>query len=112
MLADIIDKVNDAFGGELTDQDQLVYVNNVIKGELFESATLQKQAANNTKEQFANSPDLAHELMQALMGALYAHNAMSTQALNSERVRAGLKGILLDHAGLYEGLRGEGWAMP
>ena len=107
-LAEIIEKVNDLFEGELTDQDKLVYVNNVIKGKLLESATLQKQAANNTKEQFASSPDLAHELMQAIMGALDAHNAMSTQALNSERVRAGLKGILLDHAGLYEGLRGEG----
>ena len=50
--------------------------------------------------------------MQAIMGALDAHNAMSTQALNSERVRAGLKGILLDHAGLYEGLRGEGGVRP
>jgi type I restriction enzyme R subunit len=38
--------------------------------------------------------------MQAIMGALDAHNAMSTQALNSERVRAGLKTILLDNAGL------------
>jgi type I restriction enzyme R subunit len=111
-LAEIIEKVNDLFEGELTDQDKLVYVNNVIKGKLLESATLQKQAANNTKEQFANSPDLAHELMQAIMGALDAHNAMSTQALNSERVRAGLKTILLDNAGLYEGLRGEGGPRP
>jgi type I restriction enzyme R subunit len=107
-LAEIIERVNDLFEGELTDQDKLVYVNNVIKGKLLESETLQKQAANNTKEQFANSPDLARELTLAIMGALDAHNSMSTQALNSERVRAGLKGILLDHAGLYEGLRGEG----
>lgn len=55
-------------------------------------------------EEFANSPDLASELMQATMDA---RTAMSTQALNSERARAGPKGILMDHAGLYEGLRGE-----
>lgn len=38
-------------------------------------------------------------------GALDAHTSMSTQALNSEVVRRGLKDILLDHAGLYEALR-------
>lgn len=65
------------------------------------------QAANNTKEQFANSPDLQGEIMNAVMGALDAHTAMSTQGLNSERVRWGLKDILLDNAGLYESLRGE-----
>ena len=42
----------------VTDQDKLVYVNNVIKGKLLESETLRQQATNNTKEQFANSPDL------------------------------------------------------
>ncbi len=106
-LAEIIARINDLFEGELTDQDKLVYVNNVIKGKLLESETLQQQAANNTKEQFAASPDLNAELLNAIMSALDAHTAMSKQALNSERVRSGLKAILLDHAGLYETLRGE-----
>jgi hypothetical protein len=35
-----------------------------------------------------------------------AHTLMSTQALNSESVRRGLKDILLNHTGLYEDLRG------
>jgi type I restriction enzyme R subunit len=106
-LAEIIEKVNDLFEGELTDQDKLVYVNNVIKGKLMESERLQKQAASNSKEQFGNSPDLDRELDNAIIDAMEAHNAMSTQALNSTKVRAALKRILLDHAGLYEGLRGE-----
>ena len=105
MLAEIIEKVNDLFTGELSDQDKLVYVNNVIKGKLLENPTLQQQAANNTKEQFANSPDLASALTHAIMGALDAHTAMSTQALNSAAIQRGLKDILLNHAGLYEGLR-------
>ena len=104
-LNDIIEKVNDLFEGALTDQDKLVYVNNVIKGKLLESAKLQQQATNNTKEQFANSPDLKTELLNAIMGALDAHTLMSTQALNSETVQGGLKNILLNHAGLYETLR-------
>jgi len=39
------------------------------------------------------------------MGALDAHNAMSTQALNSSSVQSGMKDILLNHAGLWETLR-------
>ena len=101
----IIEKVNGLFDGELTDQDKLVYVNNVIKGKLLESETLRQQATNNTKEQFANSPDLKTELLNAIMGALDAHTSMSTQALNSVVIQGGLKNILLSHAHLYEALR-------
>jgi len=104
-LSEIIQKVNELFEGDLTDQDKLVYVNNVIKGKLLESETLKQQAVNNTKEQFANSPDLKTELMNAIIGALEAHTAMSTQALGSEAVRNGLKDVLLGPAQLYETLR-------
>ena len=105
LLNEIIQKVNDLFEGELTDQDKLVCVNSVIKGKLLESETLKQQAANNTKEQFANSPDLRTELMNAIIGALEAHTSMSTQALGSEDVRTGLKDVLLGPAKLYEILR-------
>ena len=105
LLYEIIAKLNDLFDGELTEQDKLVYVNQVIKGKLLESEKLQQQAANNSKSQFANSPDLKTELMNAIMGALDAHTAMSTQALNSTTVQNGMKDILLNHAGLWEMLR-------
>ena len=105
-LAEIIEKVNDLFTGELSDDDKLVYVNSVIKGKLLESKTLHQQAANNSKEQFRNSPDLDHAVTQAIMGAYDAHQAMSTQALNSAAVQKTIKDILLNFAGLYEGLRG------
>jgi len=65
-------------------------------GKLLESETLKQQATNNTKEQFANSPDLQSELMNAITGALEAHTAMSTQALGSETVRSGIKDVLLN----------------
>ena len=81
-------------------------VSSVIKGKLLESETLRKQAANNTKEQFANSPDLMKELLEAIMGALDAHTSMSTQALKSAEIQRGMKDILLNHARLYESLRG------
>jgi type I restriction enzyme R subunit len=104
-LTEIIQKVNGLFEGELTDDDQLVYVNGVLKGKLLENETLMMQAASNSKEQFANSPDLKDALMHAIMDALDAHTTMSTQALGSERVRDGLKDILLGPAQLYEALR-------
>jgi len=104
-LREIIEKVNELFEGELTDQDKLVYVNNVIKGKLLESDILKQQAQNNTKEQFANSPDLKNEIMNAIIGAFEAHTAMSTQALESETVRDGLRDVLLGPAQLYESLR-------
>ncbi|MEZ4297505.1 MAG: hypothetical protein R3B70_21265 [Polyangiaceae bacterium] len=104
-LDEIIERVNSLFDGELTDQDKLVYVNDVIKGKLLESDTLVQQAANNTKEQFASSPDLQKGILDAVMTALDAHTLMSTQALNSDDVRQGIKDILLNHARLWEALR-------
>jgi type I restriction enzyme, R subunit len=53
----------------------------VIKGKLMESEKLAEQAANNTTEQFLNSPDLANEIMSGEMNALPAHTEMSKQAL-------------------------------
>lgn len=106
-LREIIEKLNGLFGSETTEQDQLVYVNHVIKGKLLESETLRQQAASNSKEQFANSPDLQHEILNAIMGALDAHTTMSTQALNSEAVQRGIREILLNNAGLWETLRSQ-----
>jgi len=104
-LAEIIQKVNGLFDGQLTDDDQLVYVNGVLKGKLLENETLVQQAGSNSKEQFANSPDLKDALLHAIMDALDAHNSMSSQALGSEHVRDGLKDVLLGPAQLYEALR-------
>jgi len=72
---------------------------------LLENDTLVQQAMSNSKEQFANSPDFKDTLMHAIMDAFDAHTTMSTQALGSERVRDGLKDILLGPAQLYEALR-------
>ena len=104
-LAELIDKVNSLFDGELSDTDKLVYVNNVILGKMLESETLIQQAANNTKEQFASSPDLPKVQQNAIISALDAHTAMSAQALNSPTLQAAMLDILLNHAGLWEALR-------
>ncbi|WP_230370335.1 hypothetical protein [Paludibacterium denitrificans] len=104
--------MNGLFEGELTDDDQLVYVNGVLKGKLLENTTLIQQAANNSKEQFANSPDLKDALLNAIMDAFEAHTSMSTRALGSERIRDGLKDTLLGPAQLYEALRAKAGNQP
>lgn len=106
LLSEVIARVNDIFGGDTTEGDKLVYVNNVLKGKLLESETLRQQAATNTKEQFASSPDLIQELQNAIMDALSANTSLSKQALESEKVMLGLKDVLLGPVRLYEALRG------
>jgi type I restriction enzyme R subunit len=105
LISAIIEKLNDLFGKETTDQDQLVYVNGVILGKLLESQTLRKQAVNNSKEQFSGSPDLIKELDNAIIEALDAHNDMSAKALNSSEIKKGMLRILLEYSGLWEKLR-------
>jgi type I restriction enzyme R subunit len=107
-LAEIIAKLNELFNGELGDNDKIPYVCSVIRGKLLESSTLSQQAAANSKKQFSNSPDLNKALLDAIIGALDAHQLMSTQALNSEEVREGILDILLNHTHLYEDLRDRG----
>lgn len=95
-----IDRVNDLFESELSEQVKLVYVNNVLLGRLLKSEKLQQQVCGNSREHFAASPDLNRELVNAIIVALDAHTAMSTQALNNPTIQDGLKAILLNYAGL------------
>jgi type I restriction enzyme, R subunit len=88
----------------------LVYVNNVIKGKLMESDLLQQQAAKNSKSQFANSPDLDKELMNAITDAVSTHSTMSKQALDPVKVRQGLNAILAAACGLVGGVAGSATA--
>lgn len=91
----IIQRVNEIFVGHISDNDKLVYVNDVIMGKLMDCELRIEQAANNTKEQFANSPDLDRLILDAIMDAMASFTSMSTQALESARIRAELKDILL-----------------
>ncbi len=52
-----------------------------------------------------DSPTRSSELLKASIDAYTVHTTMSKQALDSEKVREGLKNILLGPAELYEALR-------
>jgi type I restriction enzyme R subunit len=109
LLSEIIERVNELFSGDLTDQDRIAFVTHV-RDRLLESPTLQAQATSNSKAQFSASPDLREAITAAVIEALDSYTTMSSQALNSEATQVGLKNVLLDLAGLYEGLRERGAA--
>lgn len=104
-LNEIISRVNELFEGDMTDQDKLIYVNDVLVGKLLENKVLIQQSQQNTREQFGASPDLDKALSDAIIDVLDAHNAMSSQAINSEEVMLGLKKIILENTDLYDQLR-------
>lgn len=106
LLAEILERVNQLFDGELTDDDKVGYIN-TIKTKLTESDILVDQAASNSKEQFANSVDLTKGIEAAIISALEAHTSMSKQALKEELTRLRIKDILLGPAKLYETLKGK-----
>jgi len=103
-LNEIIEKVNELFGGDTTDGDQLSWFK-ALDAKVQESEVLKKQAANNTKEQFATSPDYDLAVKDAYIETLDAHTKLSTEALNSDKVHQALKSLLLGAGGLYESLR-------
>ncbi len=103
-LTEIIAKLNDLFGGDTTDGDQVSF-STTLANKMLESETLQTQAASNSKEQFANSPDLKRELVNAIIASLDAHTDLSTKALSSELIQQGLLNILIGPAGLYDALK-------
>jgi type I restriction enzyme R subunit len=107
-LDEIIERVNGLFGGQLSENDKLVYVNGTLMGKLLESDTLVQQAMSNTKAQFDNSPDLMDAVTHAAMDADEAYQEMTRQVLNSPSVKRELLSILLGPGQLWETLRAKG----
>ena len=80
--------MNELFEGEVTDGDQLSFVNH-LKEKLLESDELLTQAENNSAAQFANSPTLSKETLDAIIdaGAAYSNHDQA-----GARFRAGPRG--------------------
>jgi len=104
LLDAIIEQLNTLLGSDTTDGDQLSFAR-TLEEKTLESNVLQKQAANNSKEQFANSPDLKRELVNAVIDSMDVQSELSTRALNSTQIQEGLLSVLLNHLNLYEKLR-------
>ncbi len=103
LMSEIIAKLNEVFAVDCTDQDMLNYAR-TVRDKMLESKTLQQQAANNTEEQFASSPDLRSEITNAAIETYDIHTALSSQLLNSDIAQTAFMSALLK-LGLYEALR-------
>jgi len=110
-LEEIIEKVNELFGAETTDGDKLSWLNSQ-REKLLESDVLTQQAANNSKEQFASSPDLTRIFVDTLIDTHSAQSNLSLQALNSEQIQRELLHLLLGPVRLYEALRDRAGISP
>jgi type I restriction enzyme R subunit len=103
-LTEIIAKLNELFTSDVSDGDQLSFAQ-TIHAKLGESQKLQEQAENNSEEQFRASPDLMSSYLEAVMDSMDAHNRMSAQVLNDDRVKFGLLHMIMHQMGLYDSLR-------
>lgn len=91
-LAEIVEKMNDLFSGNLSEADLVGYVT-TIKGKLLENETLAEQAANNTEQQFAMG-DFKDILTDIVIEGQDAHNNIADQLLKDDRIFAAMQGVL------------------
>ena len=101
-LAEIVERMNDLFAGDLSEADMVGYVTS-IQGKLLESPALAEQAAHNTEEQFALG-DFKAILTDIILDGQEGHNRIADQMLKDERTFTQMQGML---AGLvYKAFRG------
>lgn len=91
-LAEIVEKMNDLFSGNLSEADMVGYVT-TIKGKLLESETLKEQAASNSEQQFAMG-DFKDILTDIVIDGQEAHNNIAAQLLKDERIFTAMQGML------------------
>ena len=104
-LEDVIAQINDLFSGDHPDSSVRNVVTH-IKDRLEESETLQQQAQNNTLAQFSASPDLRHEFVGAVIGAMESNTDLSTQIINNSEISQKLMGELVPL--IYKALQATG----
>lgn len=85
-LAELIEKLNNAFGKDITDTDQVAFAVQVSE-KLRADRQVMAQVQNNPLEQ-AMKADLPVKAIQAIAGAMNSDQAMATKLLSDEATRA------------------------
>ncbi|HRW09274.1 MAG TPA: type I restriction endonuclease [Caldilineaceae bacterium] len=93
-LSAIIEQLNTLFSGELSEADLVTYVRH-ITGKMLENDVLAKQAASNTKEQFALG-DFSGVFEDTVIDGLDNYRSMAEQVLTSTATRKGFERLVLD----------------
>ncbi len=89
-LSDLVEKLNNAFGKDISDTDKValaIHVSEKLRGD----AVVMAQVENNPKEQ-ALKANLPQAAVQIIVGAMQSHQAMATKLLSDEATR----GVFLD----------------
>ena len=84
-LSELIEKLNEAFGKNITDTDKVAFAVHVSE-KLRSDNVVMDQVQNNTREQ-AMKADLPRKAIQAIAGAMNSHHSMATQLLSDEATR-------------------------
>ena len=93
-LAALIAQMNDLFSGELSEADLVTYARH-ITGKLLENGVLARQAATNSKEQFALG-DFSGAFVETVVEGLDRYQSMAEQVLTSDATRKGFERLVLD----------------
>lgn len=93
-LSDLIEKLNNAFGKDITDTDQVafaVHVSEKLRGD----SQVMAQVQNNTLEQ-AMKADLPKKAIAAIAGAMMSHETMAKKLLSDEPTREAFVTVLYE----------------
>ena len=90
----IVEKMNELFAGELSDDDKLNYAR-TIRDKVMENEKVVQQLRTNTKEQ-AMLGDFPVVMSDAIIESMDAHKNMATQVLSEDKIKEGFAKILLD----------------
>lgn len=84
-LAELIKRLNDAFGKDISDTDKVALAIHVSE-KLRDNAVVMAQVQNNSREQ-AMKANLPQAAIQAIVAAMGTHQAMATKLLSDEATR-------------------------
>lgn len=93
-LTQVVEAMNNLFGGNFTDDDVLNYAR-TISNKVKEDTVVIEQITNNTKEQ-AMLGGFANRMNDAVIDSLDIHQNLATQVLSEERIRKGFANIVYD----------------
>jgi type I restriction enzyme, R subunit len=93
-LSEIIDRLNELFGTELSDDDKIVFAQH-ISTKLRDNETVMAQVNNNTREQ-AMKADLPEAATNAIVEAMQSHKTLAERLLSDKDVMKGFMGVVYD----------------
>lgn len=99
-LGEIIERINELFAGDITDEDTLHYARWILDKTISNSA-IKEQIENNSRKQVMIG-DFPSAVTDAVAESLGAHESMATRILSDERTMKNFAELLLD---LFEAQR-------